>query len=117
MNTPDLIGLFHLFIHSGKYWPVHSSYRPLHKIHDNYFSSGEHHYPEKDLIALGETGLAHITLLTPQAYPKSIWLGRTLEVYEGVKQVGIFKVTEILNPILLIEAKDFCPHWGVAYLN
>jgi translation elongation factor EF-Tu-like GTPase len=88
----------------GKSKPVVSGYRPQHLVKEDYQTSGEHQYLDKEQVFPGETALANIWFLSPEAYPNTIWLGREIEIREGHHLVGKAKVTKIYN--LILESKN-----------
>lgn len=109
----DIEGEFHLYgtAQSGRKTPVFSGYRPIHKLYDNYLSSGQHEYPDVEQVAPGETARVLGWLITPEVYPGSLWIGRELDVMEGATHVvGKLTVTRILNNILAGSAEDHYPH-------
>jgi hypothetical protein len=108
---PDLEGDFHLRLERGRITSVFSGYRPAHKLFDNYLSSGNHHYPDNDGVAPGETARALVWLITPDVYPHCVWEGREIELYEGRKIIGTLKVTRVFNTVLLGQAADYSPMW------
>ena len=110
-SSPDLVGTFRLLAIGGKSQPAYSGYRPAHKLHDNYLSSGEHFYPEKGVLQVGECATVEVKLITPHVYPSCVWPGRTLEVFEGGKLVGFLEVSEVRNHVLLGSANSYRPIW------
>lgn len=110
----DIEGEFHLYgtAQSGRKTSVFSGYRPVHKLYDNYFSSGHHEYPDAEQVAPGETARVLAWLISPEVYPGSLWIGRELDVMEGATcVVGKLTVTRILNDILAGSAEDYDPYW------
>jgi elongation factor Tu len=49
---------------------------------------------------LEETVRAHITFITPEAYPHSLWENKIIAVQEGNRVVGHARIIKILNPLL-----------------
>jgi hypothetical protein len=90
----------------GKSKPAFSGYRPQHLIMDNYQTSGEHQYINKEQVNPGERAIAKIWFISPEVYPKSLWIGREIEIKEGSWLVGCAKVTKIFNPILESETQE-----------
>lgn len=114
LRPHDLTGILYLFTaeQGGRQQAVLSGYRPLHKLYDNYFSSGKHEYPENGSANPGEVTVARVWLITPEVYPASIWVGRQLEILESpCKVVGTLTVQEIINPILRGNAEGYSPLW------
>jgi translation elongation factor EF-Tu-like GTPase len=110
----DIEGHFHLFdtAQSGKQTPVLSGYIPVHKLYDNYLSSGKHEYPDVHCVAPGETAKVRVCLITPEVCAGCLWIGREIDVMEGVeKVVGKLTVTRIFNEILSGDADSYSFHW------
>lgn len=110
----DIEGLFHLYEkrRNGQQIPVFSGGRPLHKLYENYFSSGQHEYPDAEKIMPGETARALVWLITPYAYPGSLWVGREIDVVNGMLDViGKLIIEKILNPVLCGSAQAYSPVW------
>lgn len=114
MNRPhDIEGLFSLFAtsESGRRLSVRSGYRPIHKVHENYLSSGHHQYPDVDEVSPGEVTRVLIWLISPDVYPASMWNGREIEISEGTRAMGVVKITKVLNPVLLGNPETFSSKW------
>jgi elongation factor Tu len=69
----------------------------------DYNTSGEHVYIGKDFIEPGKSGTAYIWFITPEVYPKSLWVDRIIEIKEGSRIIGKAKVLKIFNKILVSE--------------
>ena len=41
-----------------------------------------------------------ITFITPEAYPHTLWVGKTMDICEGERIVGTATVEKVLNPVL-----------------
>ena len=109
----DLVGIFRLDAANGRTAPAFSgSYRPVHKLHDNYLSSGTHVYPDQESVSPGESVPVEVMLVSPEVYPGSLWVGRIVEVYEGSRRVGQVEVTEVRNTVLLGNPADFQSTWS-----
>jgi translation elongation factor EF-Tu-like GTPase len=114
MNRPhDIEGEFYAFpsAQGGRNTPAFSGYRPQHKVHDNYQTSGPHEYLGTDQVAPGETVSTKVWLLTPDVYPKSLWVGREIGVFEGSHQVGTLTISRIVNEVLLGSPETYDPVW------
>jgi translation elongation factor EF-Tu-like GTPase len=115
MNHPhDIEADFYLYptAQGGRRTPAFSGYRPQHKIHENYQTSGQHEYLNAtNQIAPGETVLTKIWLLTPDVYPNSIWINREIEVFEGSRMLGTLTVTRVVNEVLLGSPENYNPMW------
>ena len=110
----DIEGKFHLFDtkQSGRQTPVFSCYRPIHKLYNNYLSSGHHIYPDVQSVAPGDTVKVCAWLVTPEVYPACLWIGREIDVMEGGEQVvGKLTVTQIFNEILHGDAESYNGRW------
>ncbi len=85
-----------IFYFNG-YRETSDGYRPAHLIRDDYLTTGLHHYYED----VGENvKRGTITFISPEAYPRSLWIGKTIEMYEGSKNIGYAEIIKIYNPIL-----------------
>ena len=96
-RPPDLIVKFQLtapdrFVRSG--------YRPTYGIRPDYWSSAYHAFIGTNSAKTGEACQAEVWLLTPEAYPHTLWVGRQLDVAEGPHVVGTAEVLQILIPLL-----------------
>lgn len=114
MNRPhDIEGTFHAFPtpQGGRKLPAYSGYRPQHQLHDNYQTSGQHEYIGTTHVLPGETVETKVWLLTPDVYPKCLWVGREVGVFEGACHIGTLTVTRILNPVLLGSPETYRPIW------
>lgn len=49
---------------------------------------------------------ASITFIMPKYYGNSLWINKSLDIYEGSKIIGTFIVTEIINPVLDASAEN-----------
>lgn len=76
---------------------VYEGYRPAHLIREDYLTTGVHHYYKNDNR---KEIRGTITFITPEFYPKSLWIGKILDMYEGGKKIGYAKIINIYNPIL-----------------
>jgi translation elongation factor EF-Tu-like GTPase len=115
MNRPhDIEAEFCLLptAQGGRKTPAFSGYRPQHKIHENYQTSGQHEYlTATNQITPGETVLTKIWFVTPDVYPYSIWVGREIEVFEGSHMVGTLTVTRVVNAILIGSPENYNSVW------
>lgn len=112
-QPPHVEGTFHLFASAqgGRTAPVESGYRPQHKVHDNYLSTGRHEYPDVEQVAPGDSVKVHAWFVTPEMYPGSLWAGRQVAVMEGRNVVGMLTVTRILNDVLAGSKDSYSPVW------
>jgi len=84
----------------GKANAVRSGYRPGHQLLENYLTSGHHEYIHKDEVWPGETAVAQIWFITPEAYPGCLWIGCEVRVQEGTRLVAHAKITKVFNKLL-----------------
>ena len=84
----------------GRAGPVFSGYRPNHLVKPDYLTSGHHEYLDTSQVNPGESAIAHIWFLSPEAYPHSLTVGQSINVQEGNRLVGYAIVTKIFNPLL-----------------
>jgi elongation factor Tu len=108
----DLVGMFHLDAAGGRSAPAFGGhYRPLHKVYDNYLTSGTHFYPGTESVSPGESTRVEIMLVTPEIYPGSLWVGRVIEVYEGPRRVGTVRIDEIRTELLRGDPASRATNW------
>jgi hypothetical protein len=107
MREPDAVVRFRLesLTFDGKRKTVLSGYRPVYDIRPDYWTSTHHEFISGSEISSGEEITAKVWFLTPEVYPKSLWVGRVLRVAEGSRQVGTATVEAVLNPILARDEK------------
>lgn len=112
-RSHDIEGEFHLLTsqESGRRNPVLSGYRPIHRLHENYLTSGYHEYSGVSQVAPGETAKVAVWFITPDVYPNSLWVGREIEVMEGSKVMGRLMVTKILNSVVCGSPETYSPIW------
>ena len=58
-------------------------------------------------ISIGESISADISFLSPKYYANSLWIGKSLDLYEGSAKIASFTVTEITNPVLDVDAEKW----------
>ena len=104
-RNPDAEVLFELTSRTiaGDIKRVLSGYRPAYDVQPDYWTSVHHEFVDVEGIATGETARAEVWFLTPEVYPQSLWIGRTLAVAEGSRRVGVATVVKIFNAVLLRE--------------
>jgi hypothetical protein len=107
----DLEGVFSLATDAGR--PVQSGFRPNHRVHENYETSGEHEYVGVTQVQPGESAQVRAWLITPHVYPRSLWPGRVLVVSVGSRRIGTLTVVSVLNPILRGSSESYSPQWSV----
>lgn len=102
IRPPDLIVNFALTAlrGDGSLKHVNSGYRPMYKVRHDYWSSAHHEFVDTTSVETGGQCLAEVWLLSPEAYPHTFWIGRRVEVAEGLRVVGTADILEILNPLL-----------------
>lgn len=79
---------------------VESGYRPDHEIIKGFITTGVHTYYDSIEVKPGDTAIGTITFIDPEHYPKSMWIGREINICEGARIVGIATVRKVLNPIM-----------------
>lgn len=79
---------------------ISTGYRPTFEILQNYWTSGVIDFIDCELLKYNNETRANIRFLTPDSYPRSIWVGRKMVFYEGKKITGYAIVTQIFNKIL-----------------
>ena len=75
-------------------------------IMDNYLTTGVHHYYEVQTVPSDGTAKGTITFISPEAYPRCLWIGKKLNIQEGAKIVGYATILKVLNPDLLSECNE-----------
>jgi len=80
---------------------VLSGYRPVYDVQPDYWTSVHHEFMDSKGVATGESARAEVWFISPEAYPHSLWVGRSLIVAEGSRHVGIATVSKVFNPLLL----------------
>lgn len=105
-RPPDIIVKFLLTARNseGNIRVVRSGYRPAYGIRSDYWSSAHHEFVGAGTAMTDEECEAEVWLLTPEAYPHTLWVGRIVEVAEGPLIVGTGEVLQILNSVLEGEA-------------
>ncbi|UKS29632.1 hypothetical protein LOZ80_12125 [Paenibacillus sp. HWE-109] len=101
MSVPDVEAKITFLKNGVRTRPVFSGYRPNHLVTDNYLTSGAHHYYEKDIVEMGETVLGTITFISPEAYPNTLWVGKTINIQEASRIVGYAEIIKVFNLQLL----------------
>jgi len=84
----------------GRGVPVHSGYRPHHRLLGEHQTSGVHDYVGRSTLDPGETAEATISFLKPLAYLRSVTKGDVIEISEGSRVVGHATILAVLNPAL-----------------
>lgn len=108
MRAPDIEAIIS-FIKTedgGRKHACRTGYRPAHLVKPDYLTTGIHSYYDKELVNPGETVMGTITFITPEYYPKSLWIGKVLNIQEGGWLVGYATVTKIFNETLLKKEDD-----------
>ena len=75
-------------------------YRPTYLIKPDYLTSTDHFLIDCEWLELGSTCQAYVKFITPEHYPKTLFIGRVIPIQEGSKIVGHSKILEIYNEIL-----------------
>ena len=98
-REPDAIVRFRLesLTLEGKRKTVLSGYRPIYDIRPDYWTSTHHEFTSVTELSTGEETTAKVWFLTPEVYPKTLWVGRVLRVAEGSRQVGTATIEAVLN--------------------
>ena len=106
IRSPDLLVMFMLTALTGEGTVKHvrTGYRPMYKIRPAYWSSAHHEFAEGRSVATREQCFAEVWLVTPEAYPHTLWTGRVLDVAEGARVVGHAEIIQVLNPLLVTDS-------------
>lgn len=78
---------------------LYEGYRPAHLICENYLTTGVHAYYNLENDTSRELK-GTITFISPEDYPRCLWIGKKITMYEGQSMVGYATVTKIFNSIL-----------------
>ena len=97
-RTPDTEVLFRF--NGTRRNPAADGYRPAHRIREDYLTTGTHHYFGVSEVAPDGEARGTITFITPEVYPHTLWVGKTMDICEGERIVGTATVEKVLNPIL-----------------
>ena len=97
-KLPDVEVLFEF--NGTRKTPVVDGYRPAHLVDENCLTTGIHHYYEVDSVLPNGTAKGTITFISPEAYPKCLWIGKKIRIQEGERIVGFATIIDIYNPIL-----------------
>lgn len=97
-STPDVEVVFEF--NGMRKHAANDGYRPAHCVSANYFTTGVHHYYEVDSVPPNGSAKGTITFISPEAYPKTLWVGKRISIQEGQRIVGYATITKIFNNIL-----------------
>ncbi len=98
LNNPDAVVTVINCRHSKN--PFGKNYRGCCEIQEKYFTSVCFKTIDGNDMIYEQPHRCFMNLLTPKAYPYTLWVGRKIELYEGKIHVGTMVVEEIKNPIL-----------------
>ena len=85
---------------SQRRFPAQNGYRPAHRISPDCLTTGVHHYFDVDRALPNKQVRGTITFIQPDAYPNTMYIGKTIPIQEGARVVGCATVTKVLNPVL-----------------
>ena len=102
VQSPDVLAAvtFLPTLEGGRHNPARSGYRPVHRVRDDYLTTGIHHYTEVECVNPGQTARAEISFVTPKAYPYCLWVGKIVTIQEGARVVGHAEILAVYNPVL-----------------
>ena len=103
-TTPDIEVIFEF--NGTKKHSVVDGYRPAHLVTEDYLTTGVHHYYEVNVVPPNGTAKGTITFITPEAYPRCLWIGKKINIQEGAHIVGYATITKIFNQILCLDKKS-----------
>lgn len=89
----------------GRTTPIFSGIRPTTTIKENCMVTSVLTFDNS--ISINQSIPASITFIAPKYYGNSLWINKSLDIYEGSKIIGTFTVTEIINPILDASAEKW----------
>jgi len=96
--APDVEAIVENHRESGN--PFRQKYRVPHLIKSGYLVTGQHHYLDKDWLYPNDPTRTNIAFLSPEHYPKCLWVGKRIQFQEGSRIVGYATITKIYNKIL-----------------
>lgn len=109
LRMEDVLVEFHFYEERKLY----DGYRPAHQVTEDYLTTGLHRY--KHAGATRKDDIGSITFISPEYYPKSLWVGKEIVFYDGAKPKGYAVVTRILNKTLEDKnAGKFRVRWKLA---
>lgn len=97
-RAPDVEVIFHF--NGTRRGPAADGYRSAHRIREDYLTTGVHHYFDAAQVAPDGEARGTITFITPEAYPHTLCVGKTIDICEGERVVGTATVETVLNPLL-----------------
>ncbi len=95
---PDVEVLFEL--NNTRTGPAYDGYRPAHMITDGCLTTGVHHYYNTNTLFPNKCAYGTITFIDPEAYPKTLWIGKKITIQEGEHIVGYATILKIYNKTL-----------------
>ena len=102
-KLPDVEAIFEF--NGTRKNPVKNGYRPAHLIKENYLTTGIHYYYDNGIVSPNGKAKGTITFIDPDAYPHCLWIGKTINIQEGERVVGVATITAIYNHLLVDENK------------
>ena len=94
--------IYNTFDEGGRSSPAKSGYRPHIKFDfDEVLTSGSQIFIDKEWVFPGETVDAEITILSPQLFENKLFKGLEFKFMEGSNLIGIGKILDIKNKILI----------------
>ena len=83
--------------------PFKSGYRPAFDvgISEQYLTTGRIDFDDSEFfLGYNQRKEALVSFLTPDIYPRTLWVGRVLSFYEGNRKTGEAEVLKIYNQTL-----------------
>ena len=84
----------------GRKKPIHNAYRGAHLIKEDYLTSASLDFVDVEILQPGDSAKAFVNYLSPEVYPKSLWIGKEMNIQEGGRLVGKATILEIYNETL-----------------
>lgn len=100
-RSPDVEAIFEF--NGTRITPVADGYRPAHLVTENYLTTGIHHYYGMNSVSPNGKAKGTITFITPYFYPHCLWMGKKINILEGIHVVGYATITKIYNSLLQLE--------------
>ncbi len=84
----------------GRKSAMFEGFSPNHLIMDDYLTSSQHEFLDKEIVEPGDAVRANIWFLTPDIYPGTLWVGRKITVQEASHVIGSAEIIKIFNKVL-----------------
>ncbi len=83
-----------------EYLSTEYAIRHDHLVKEDYLTCGVHDYFEENKIYANRIYKTNIKFISPEVYPKSLWVGKNIQIQRGSKIIGEAIVIKIFNKTL-----------------